>query len=68
LPSTTVHRQPQAQHGIQTVGVPAGGGGVFDVTIAAEGLSPFVSRSFASVDIGRVGLPKVGNSSGRVSY
>ena len=48
------------QHGIQTAVVPAGGGGVFDVKIDAAGLYPFVSHSFASVQMGQVGLLKVG--------
>jgi nitrite reductase (NO-forming) len=49
------------QQGVQTVLVPAGGGGVFDVKIDQPGLYPFVSHSFASVDMGQVGLLKVGN-------
>ena len=43
------------QQGVQTVLVPAGGGAVFDVQIDDEGLYPFVSHSFASVDMGLVG-------------
>jgi len=57
-----------ALHGVQTVDVPAGGGGVFDVKIADEGLYPFVSHSFASVDMGQVGLLKVGNPKGTMSH
>jgi len=49
------------QKGVQTVVVPAGGGAVFDVKIDAEGLYPFVSHAFADVDLGQVGLLKVGN-------
>jgi len=49
------------QLGAQTVIVPAGGGGVFDVQIDDEGLYPFVSHAFADVDLGQVGLLKVGN-------
>jgi nitrite reductase (NO-forming) len=56
------------QHGVQTVAVPAGGGGIFDVTIPDEGLYPFVSHSFASVDLGQVGLLKVGNPPGTMSH
>ena len=52
---------------MQTVDVPAGGGGVFDVKIDEEGLYPFVSHSFASVDMGQVGLLKVGNPKGTMS-
>jgi nitrite reductase (NO-forming) len=49
------------QQGVQTVLVPAGGGAVFDVKIDGEGTYPFVSHSFAHVDLGQVGLLKVGN-------
>jgi nitrite reductase (NO-forming) len=49
------------QRGVQTVGVPAGGGAVFDVKIDEEGTYPFVSHAFAHVDLGQVGLLKVGN-------
>jgi nitrite reductase (NO-forming) len=56
------------QRGVQTVSVPAGGGGVFDVKIDDEGLYPFVSHSFASVDMGLVGLLKVGNPPGTMSH
>jgi len=57
-----------ALHGVQTVDVPAGGGAVFDVKIDEEGLYPFVSHSFASVDMGQVGLLKVGNPPGTMSH
>ncbi len=57
-----------ALQGVQTVDVPAGGGGVFDVKIDAEGLYPFVSHSFASVDMGQVGLLKIGNPKGTTSH
>jgi nitrite reductase (NO-forming) len=56
------------QTGVQTVLVPAGGGAVFDVTIADEGLYPFVSHAFAHVDLGQVGLLKVGNPKGTMSH
>ena len=56
------------QSGVQTVGVPAGGGGVFDVKIDEEGLYPFVSHAFAHVDLGQVGLLKVGNPAGTMSH
>jgi nitrite reductase (NO-forming) len=56
------------QQGVQTVSVPAGGGGVFDVKIDDEGLYPFVSHSFASVDMGLVGLLKVGNPDGTMGH
>jgi nitrite reductase (NO-forming) len=53
---------------VQTATVPAGGGGVFDVQIDQPGLYPFVSHSFASVDMGQVGLLKVGNVAGTMSH
>jgi nitrite reductase (NO-forming) len=56
------------QRVVQTVIVPAGGGGVFDVKIDGEGLYPFVSHAFADVDLGQVGLLKVGNPKGTTSH
>jgi nitrite reductase (NO-forming) len=56
------------QHDIQTAVVPAGGGGVFDVTIPKAGIYPFVSHSFASVMLGEVGLLNVGNVAGTMSH
>ena len=58
----------QPQTGVQTVIVPAGGGGVFDVKIDEPGLYPFVSHAFADVDLGQVGLLKVGNPKGTMSH
>jgi nitrite reductase (NO-forming) len=54
--------------GAQTVLVPAGGGSVFDVHFDENGLYPFVSHSFASVDMGQVGLVNVGNVKGTMSH
>jgi nitrite reductase (NO-forming) len=56
------------QKGVQTVVVPAGGGAVFDVKIPGVGLYPFVSHAFADVDLGQVGLLKVGNPKGTMSH
>jgi nitrite reductase (NO-forming) len=56
------------QQGVQTVAVPAGGGAVFDVKIDQQGLYPFVSHAFAHVDLGQVGLLKVGNPKGTMSH
>ena len=56
------------QQGVQTVIVPAGGGAVFDVKIDDEGLYPVVSHAFADVDLGQVGLLKVGNPKGTMSH
>ena len=58
----------QFERNVQTVGVPAGGGAVFDVKIDKEGLYPFVSHAFAHVDLGQVGLLKVGNPPGTMSH
>jgi len=55
------------QQGVQTVLVPAGGGAVFDVKIDEPGLYPIVSHAFAHVDLGQVGLLKVGNPKGTAS-
>jgi nitrite reductase (NO-forming) len=56
------------QRNVQTVGVPAGGGAVFDVKIDQPGLYPFVSHAFAHVDLGQVGLLKVGEPKGGSSH
>jgi nitrite reductase (NO-forming) len=56
------------QHDIQTAIVPAGGGGVFDVKIDSRGIYPFVSHSFASVQMGEVGLLNVGHVPGTMSH
>ena len=53
---------------VQTADVPAGGGGVFDVRITKPGLYPFVSHSFASVDLGQAGVLNVGNVPGTMSH
>jgi nitrite reductase (NO-forming) len=58
----------QFQRNVQTALVPAGGGGVFDVKIDQPGLYPFVSHSFASVDLGQVGLLKIGDVNGTMSH
>jgi nitrite reductase (NO-forming) len=58
----------QFQRNIQTALVPAGGGGVFDVKIDRPGLYPFVSHSFAAVDLGQVGLLNVGGVKGTMSH
>jgi nitrite reductase (NO-forming) len=54
--------------GAQTVSVPAGGGAIFDTHFDEDGLYPFVSHSFASVDMGQVGLVNVGNVKGTMSH
>ena len=57
-----------ALHNVQTVTVPAGGGGVFDVKIDKPGLYPFVSHAFSAVDEGQVGVLDVGNVKGTISH
>jgi nitrite reductase (NO-forming) len=57
-----------ALHNVQTMTVPAGGAGVFDVKIDKPGLYPFVSHAFAAVDEGQVGLLNVGNVKGTMSH
>jgi nitrite reductase (NO-forming) len=57
-----------ALHNAQTVTVPAGGGGVFDVKIDKPGLYPFVSHAFSAVDEGQVGVLKVGHVKGTMSH
>jgi nitrite reductase (NO-forming) len=56
------------QHDIQTAVVPAGGGGVFDVKIDKAGLYPFVSHSFASAQLGQVGVLDVGGVPGTMNH
>ena len=58
----------QYQKNVQTVVVPAGGGAVFDVKVDKEGLYPVVSHAFADVDLGQVGLLKVGNPKGASTH
>jgi nitrite reductase (NO-forming) len=65
-PNAEVTSAPQL--GVQTVMVPAGGGGVFDVKIDEPGLYPFVSHAFAHVDLGQVGVLKVGNPKRTMSH
>jgi len=57
-----------ALHNVQTVTVPAGGGGIMDVKIDEPGLYPFVSHAFAAVDQGQVGLLNVGGVKGTMSH
>ena len=58
----------QYQRNVQTTIVPAGGGAVFDVKIDDPGLYPIVSHAFAHVDLGQVGLLRVGNPEGTMSH
>ena len=56
------------QTGVQTVGVPAGGGAIFDVKIAEPGLYPIVNHAFAYADLGQVGILKVGEPKGSATH
>ena len=56
------------QQSVQTAIVPAGGGAVFDMKIDDVGTYPFVSHAFADVDLGQVGLLKVGNPKGTSTH
>jgi nitrite reductase (NO-forming) len=51
--------------GVQTVGVPAGGGAVFETSfergLSGEGVYAFVTHSFADASKGAVGLIQVGH-------
>jgi nitrite reductase (NO-forming) len=51
--------------GVQTVGVPAGGGAVFETSfehgLSGEGVYAFVTHSFADASRGAVGLIQVGH-------
>jgi nitrite reductase (NO-forming) len=53
-----------ALSGVQTYGVPAGGGAVFETVFdkdaSGEGIYPFVTHSFADAEKGAVGLIQVG--------
>jgi nitrite reductase (NO-forming) len=56
------------QRGVQTVNVPAGGGGVFDVRLDEPGLYPIVNHAFAYADLGQVGILKVGSPGGTMEH
>jgi len=45
--------------GVQTYGIPPGGGAMFELTITQPGLYPFVTHAFAYTGKGAVGLIKV---------
>ena len=57
-----------ALHNVQTVTVPAGGGGVFDVKIDKPGSVPVRLPRLAAVDEGQVGLLNVGGVHGTMSH
>jgi nitrite reductase (NO-forming) len=49
---------------VQTAMVAPGGGAIFEVRAGEAGYYPFVNHSFAAVDMGQVGVLKVGNPAG----
>lgn len=55
-------RPEHALEGVQTYGVPAGGGVVFETVFdkGSEGIYPFVTHSFADAEKGAVGVIQVG--------
>jgi nitrite reductase (NO-forming) len=54
--------------GLQTWDVPVGGGAIFELTLAEDGLYPFVSHAFADATKGAVGIFKAGNPTGTMSH
>jgi nitrite reductase (NO-forming) len=51
-------RATPTYEGVQTVEVPVGGGGIFEVRLAEPGEYPFVSHAFADASKGAVGVLK----------
>ena len=54
--------------GIQTWDVPVGGGAVFEVELAEDGLYPVVTHAFADATKGAVGVLKAGAAGGAVAH
>jgi nitrite reductase (NO-forming) len=54
--------------GMQTWSIPVGGGAIFDLRLAEEGLYPFVTHAFADATKGAVGVLAAGRASGPVSH
>jgi nitrite reductase (NO-forming) len=50
--------------GLQTWNVPVGGGAIFDLTLAEDGIYPFVTHAFADATKGVVGVLRAGTPSG----
>ena len=53
-----------ALRGLQTWNVPVGSGAVFDLTLAEDGVYPFVTHAFADATKGAVGVLRAGAVSG----
>ncbi|HJS48303.1 MAG TPA: multicopper oxidase domain-containing protein [Gemmatimonadales bacterium] len=54
--------------GLQTWDVPVGGGAIFELTLAEDGLYPFVSHAFADATKGAVGVFRAGKAKGTVAH
>jgi nitrite reductase (NO-forming) len=54
--------------GMQTWNVPVGGGAVFELHLAEDGLYPFVTHAFADATKGAVGVFKAGNPAGSTTH
>lgn len=54
--------------GMQTWNVPVGGGAVFELRLAEDGLYPFVTHAFADATKGAVGVFKAGNPNGSSTH
>ena len=53
--------------GMQTWNVPVGGGAIFELRLAQEGLYPFVTHAFADATKGAVGVFRAGEPKGSVA-
>jgi len=54
--------------GMQTWNVPVGGGAIFELRLAEDGLYPFVTHAFADATKGAVGVFQAGNAAGSVAH
>jgi nitrite reductase (NO-forming) len=54
--------------GMQTWNVPVGGGAIFELHLAEDGLYPFVTHAFADATKGAVGVFKAGNPAGTAAH
>jgi len=53
------------QLGLQTYNVPVGGGAIFELRLAEDGLYPFVTHAFADATKGAVGILQAGSATKR---
>jgi nitrite reductase (NO-forming) len=54
--------------GMQTWNVPVGGGAIFELRLAEQGLYPFVTHAFADATKGAVGVFKAGGATGTMAH